>query len=798
MITRPVRSVVLMSLLALLASAVSFALTPVQTSAQASHGVELRLAAHGNDDGSVSVGLQYRLGANDNWRPVQPTRNLLPATAETDRWHVTNAAEIEVAQAQVEIGVLNRAWSDQAGPDQFTVAVDDTRFRARCGYLHLELSDDGLTMQSGAPDCEHSVVFGERQLSNPTGVGAMPLRIAARRVADGVEVGIQRLVQGRWEALRQPNDPLFRALPQGQWRFSSEFGLPAPPAAVFGQLRRGATITTRDGEFVLDVDGRIYRTPCGRLYLRILTERILVDTFDKDCHESAPLLTICPTSDCDEQQNAAYAWESRQIGATLDTIELTLPQARGVVNALFADYFPRSTPPTVSFSDNQSHGHGSQREIVLGTNTRVLGATVHELAHALVGRAGERAAGHNGAFTAMLLDLWERYFPIADISAARDDARRSGIEIASQPPARAVSDRALETLNDLLCGRRPVSEQLCQSFVGAMPQAAGGSVDGHYVGYGWRGENLLWQAYVYQGRLASSIDLESRETNDGHSVAELGVGCHSYHTDGSERLYVVVRWRSKPTLTSVVSYRFGDSEWRASQWETGTWGENNWNMHHAPDASHWLRVMSWHAHTGQTFEVNYRGQSRNLTATFDLAGIFDTPVQPHLTTCGSDSIVDPDAPVIDWGRFGDDFFWGVDQDEDPLQSYVVSDSTINGSNREARLSVQCQNGRLEIDLHWDADQDLDWTVQYRINANQWQSGEWYSGWSSWNDIEYKWTGLKQAENLVAQLAWAAQSGGTFTAEVHERDNANRRYTATWPLDGLFETPIQPNLARCGR
>ena len=483
MITRPVRSVVLMSLLALLASAVSFALTPVQTSAQASHGVELRLAAHGNDDGSVSVGLQYRLGANDNWRPVQPTRNRLPAAAETDRWHVTNAAEIEVAQAQVEIGVLNRAWSDQAGPDQFTVAVDDTRFRARCGYLHLELSDDGLTMQSGAPDCETAVVFGERQLANPAGIGAMSLRIAARRVADGVEVGIQRLVQGRWEALRQPNDPLFRALPQGQWRFSSGFGLPAPPAAVSGQLRRGATFSTREGEFVLDIDGRTYRTHCGRLDLDIFIEHILVDTFDKDCHETAPLLTICPTSDCDEQQNAAYAWKSRQIGATLDAIELTLPQARGVVNALFADYFPRSTPPTVSFSDEQAHGHGSQREIVLGTNTRVLGAAVHELAHALVGRAGEWAAGHNGAFTAMLLDLWERYFPIADISAARDDARRSGIEIASQPPARAVSDRALGTLNDLLCGRSPVSEQLCQSFSGAMPQA---SVDSHYIGFGSR------------------------------------------------------------------------------------------------------------------------------------------------------------------------------------------------------------------------------------------------------------------------------------------------------------------------
>ena len=64
--------------------------------------------------------------------------------------------------------------------------------------------------------------------------------------------------------------------------------------------------------------------------------------------------------------------------------------------------------------------------------------------------------------------------------------------------------------------------------------------------------------------------------------------------------------------------------------------------------------------------------------------------------------------------------------------------------------------------------------------------------------EHKWTGREDARDLIAQLAWAAQTGGRFTVEAHERRNPNRSYTATFDLDGLFDTPVQPNLARCGR
>ena len=102
-----------------------------------------------------------------------------------------------------------------------------------------------------------------------------------------------------------------------------------------------------------------------------------------------------------------------------------------------------------------------------------------------------------------------------------------------------------------------------------------------------------------------------------------------------------------------------------------------------------------------------------------------------------------------------------------------------------------------MDIYWQLDSDLDWTIHHRINTGPVQTEEWRSGTGTWGDEEYKWTGREDAADLAAQLAWAAQLGGTFTAQAHERDNPNRRFTASFDLDGVFEIPVQANLARCG-
>ena len=369
------------------------------------------------------------------------------------------------------------------------------------------------------------------------------------------------------------------------------------------------------------------------LDLRILTEHILVDTATEECLGSDPLLTICPISDCDVQQNAAYAWESRHVGMSLDQIDVTRSEAQAVVNAIFADYLPRTRPPTVSFSSEQAHGHADRSEIVLGTDVRYLGPVVHELAHAIVSSASVRDPGHGGAFTAMLLSLWERYFPIVDVDAARDDAERHGIEIASHPPVRARHSDANTTIGELFCsprleGSRP---DLCDASSGAMLEHLSEEIVGLYVGYGSR---------------------------------------------------------------------------------------------------------------------------------------------------------------------GDDFWWGVDEDADPIRSYVIKETAIHRMQALARLQLVCRENRVDLDILWDLDVDLDWTVRYRVGNGAVQTEEWQVGVSLGDDL--KWTGRENAGDLISQMAWAAQAGGWFTVEAHERNNPSRRYTVTFDLDGLFDTPVQPNLARCGR
>lgn len=293
-----VRAVGIVALTALMAAALWVALPGSTVEAQATPGAEIRLAARDFGNGSVSVGLQHRRAGA--WRSVTPTRHILPASAGFNHWYTTSATEIEVVQASVEIGLRNRAWTVVDGPDQFTVTVGGTRYTARCGRLNLKLQEDGLELQTGSPNCEEVIVVEPAELAAPTDVGMQVLRVAARRLSTGgIELGIQRLVSGRWEALRQPIRPVLTGLSRNTWRFTSSLQLPTLPAHVFGDLRRGVSITTRDSEFDLEVEGRVYRSRCGVLELGILTEHILVDTASDGCHGSAPLLTICPTSDCD-------------------------------------------------------------------------------------------------------------------------------------------------------------------------------------------------------------------------------------------------------------------------------------------------------------------------------------------------------------------------------------------------------------------------------------------------------------------------------------------------------------------
>lgn len=767
--------------------------------AQEAGGAEVRLGARALGGGSFTIVLQYRV--DGSWRTVIPSRNVLSRSASADRWHTTSAIEVEVAQARAEIGVLNRRWTDEAGPEQFTVMLGDARYRARCGRLILSLKDDGFEMQTGSRNCDDIVTVAPPELANPTDVGAQVLRVAARRLSNGgIELGLLRLVDGRWEALRQPARAVLSGLALNTWRYTSLLELPALPAQVFGELRRGASITTRDGDFDVEVDGRVYRTRCGVLDLNILTEHVLVDTAAERCHGSAPLLTICPTSNCDVQQNAVYAWESRQIGTSLDQIELTRSEAQAVVNAVFADFFTRSTPPTVSFSSEQSHGHAGRSEIVLGTDVQRLGAVVHELAHALIAQILVTDAGHGGAFTALLLHLWERYFPIADVQAARDDAKRHGIEVASRSPIRARFSEARQVIGQLFCDRPhdAIGPDLCDAASGAMSAWSDEEIAGRYVGFGGSlSDGFWWSAHEGDdGRFRTRLSLDSMEAFHGQSVARLSIDCNV-----DNELEVEVWWRQIRQLPATLTYRFGGGEAVTASWLqlTGTWGNDSWAVHQVPDALSFLFQLSWQARFGTPLIVQYEQFGAGRRATFDLKKMFGTPAQRNLARCGSESVVvDSDGFVVDSSRDGDDFWWGVDRDENPPTTWVVKQTNIIDSERRARLQIKCEDGDLEFGLNWEVDRDLHRSIRYIAGRRDSVDEDWQTGTSTWGNDEYKWIGSDDAVALVASIAWEAQSERWFAARVWERHNTDRSYAAVWDLDGLFDTPVQPNLARCGR
>lgn len=56
---------------------------------------------------------------------------------------------------------------------------------------------------------------------------------------------------------------------------------------------------------------------------------------------------------------------------------------------------------------------------------------------------------------------------------------------------------------------------------------------------------------------------------------------------------------------------------------------------------------------------------------------------------------------------------------------------------------------------------------------------------------------EHAQPFVAELAWTAQGGGELVMETYAHSGSSQRYSAVFDLDGFFETPVQPNLARCG-
>jgi len=335
------------------------------------------------------------------------------------------------------------------------------------------------------------------------------------------------------------------------------------------------------------------------------------------------------------------------------------------------------------------------------------------------------------------------------------------------------------------------SERLCRALAGELDAGPGDESAGRFGG---RLGDLWWlsQADPDSGATDTTLVRESMERREGGSVARLRISCGS-----DDRLQAAVWWRDLDSVSPMPSWRIGDRPWRRERWQTfsGTWGGSDWAVLNVIDAGSFLQALHCQGRAAEVLQMRFKQNRYMRQASFNLHGLFDTPVQAELARCGGGYPVhDPDMLIVDSGRSGDDLWWAVDRDQQPPETYVVKTTTMAGSTGEARLQLKCEQGALEVDVYWDVDEDLDRTVVYQIGGGPRQLEKWVSGWGRWGDVEYKWTGRADA----AGLAWAAQAAGALVVEVHERGDPNRRYVARFELAGLFATPVQPNLASCGR
>ncbi len=321
-----------------------------------------------------------------------------------------------------------------------------------------------------------------------------------------------------------------------------------------------------------------------------------------------------------------------------------------------------------------------------------------------------------------------------------------------------------------------------------------------FVGSGALPGGRYWAHMDDADVLSSAVYVDAMPRSHPEKVARLEISCSRYDV-----LNVWVWWRDLDGLGPVIEYGFDDSIREQELWHVGSgfWGEDvKWSSLRAPNSLHFANRLAWRAASGQELQVTIQANGERFAATFPLEHLFETPVQGNLSRCGADvQTSDSDAPVIDHGRFEEDFWWGVVEDEDPLRTYVVKQTTItDDGSRLARMQIQCVRDALQLGVYWDVPRELARTVSVLVSGGSTMTAEWRSGTSTWYDGVLKGINAptEDARDLIRQLAWAAQAGGSLTVESHERNNPNRRYSATFDLDGLFETPVQPNLARCGR
>ncbi len=732
---------------------------------------------------------------------------MLAADAPADAWRVSSALGVPIRQTQVRITTENRGvWTVTRSAGEFVAQINQVRQSSRCGWLRLQLSDDGLALQTYSDDCTGLTAIGAADIASPMGEARQELRVAARRLADGgIELGLQRRAEAGWDALQQPQDSIVPAdITVGVWYATLPLSLPPPPPSVEADLRRGASIERVGDELRVSIDGTTYCTNCGELHLRSFRTTLLLDTRDEQCDRSVALATVCASADvgrdCDVQRTQVYRWEGRQErNAGFGQIPVTAAEAQDVVDAIFADYFGsgRRAPRVVALGGGTSYFDGARNEIVLSDGGVALDTVVHEMSHALLSAARIRSPGHDASHTALIMELWGRYLPLIDVAEARADARASELDVTEHPRPAPQADAGIVAVRDILCAESVTSDALCRAFDGQMSVLGAAATTGLYVGSGRRGDS--WWLTVLDPEtsgITTYVGQDAAVVGASDARAQFQVTCTP-----TDELDLSVWWYGVPDLNGEVTYQIADLPAVDARWLTRSrsGASGPWLYHQAPDPAGIARAFSWAARSGGELSFSFELYGRTYSTTFDLEAVFNTPAQPNLAQCGS--VAEPAAlgePVTGSGRYGPHLWWStqLNAETDALLTAVVRETGVEGADAAlARLRVVCvYDEALGVTVWWRGVPELSPDVSWRIGELPQQESNWTTRIGRWGGNDWSLHGAPDSRSLVQALSWAAGAGADFTISFVS-DGAT--YSAAFDLDGVFETPVQANLARCG-
>ena len=479
------------------------------------------------------------------------------------------------------------------------------------------------------------------------------VQIAARRLDDGrVEFGLRQRQGAGWSEIRFPSRRYLRTdATVDEWKISDEIAVPATRVDV--RIRDGAYVGDHLDEFLVYIDGQVYETNCGDLQLEIVTDNVIFTTKDKDCDDWIGLATACGSAeaDCDLQQAMIYSWEAAQRDAYgFEEIELTLDEAQTIVDAVWYDYIGsgRESPTVEATSRTTTSYHSSSDHTInLSKWGRDLDTVLHETTHAIV-NAGNRGGGHDRHYAAQILDVWNRYAPVIDTAGARLAAIEFNVEIADVAPVQASRAAGVDAVWALICTEPVRSESYCDALAGGLrtpiqqPSATG--IDSPVIDTGWIGRSrpggtigsYRWFGSRVEddGTTRTWVASEAVIEEDPEHFARLNLKCQE------NELRAQVWWRLDRGFSSAVLVDFGEGEFVRQVWSRseGTWTvnevEQDFRVAHSDADEAFFKELVWASAAGRDFTMQIRSGQDTYTATFDLDGLFDTPVQPNLARCG--------------------------------------------------------------------------------------------------------------------------------------------------------------------